>query len=142
MSKPDGLDLTHEIELQPAFYDLDPMDIVWHGHYVKYLELARCALLERFDYGYPQMRASGYAWPVVDMRLKYVRSATFGQRISVRAEITEWENRLRIDYLLRDAASGERLNKAYTVQVAVDLATREMQYVCPPVLLERLGRVR
>lgn len=132
-------ELSHEIVLQPAFYDLDPMDIVWHGHYVKYLELARCALLERFDFGYPQMRASGYAWPVIELRLKYVRSATFGQRIAVRAEITEWEHRLRIDYLLRDAASGERLNKAYTVQVAVDLATREMQYVCPPVLRERLG---
>ena len=137
MSKPD---LTHEIELQPAFYDLDPKDIVWHGHYVKYLELARCALLERFDYGYPQMRASGYAWPVVDMRLKYVRSIGHGQRVRVRAEITEWENRLRIVYLMSDAASGERLNKAYTVQVAVDLATQEMQYVSPPVLMERLGR--
>ena len=139
MTRPE---LAHEVELQPAFYDLDPMDIVWHGHYVKYLELARCALLERFDYGYPQMRASGFAWPVVDMRLKYMRSATFGQRIKVRAEITEWESRLRIDYLMRDAASGERLNKAHTVQVAVDLTTREMQYVCPPVLLERLGLTR
>ena len=136
MSKPD---LSHEIEVRPAFYDLDPMDIVWHGHYVKYLELARCALLERLDYGYPQMRASGYAWPVVDMRLKYVRSASFGQRILVRAEITEWEQRLRIDYRLRDAASGEPLTKAHTIQVAVDMATREMQYVCPPVLLARLG---
>ena len=139
MSRPE---FSHEIELQPAFYDLDPMDIVWHGHYVKYLELARCALLERFDYGYPQMRASGYAWPVIEMRLKYVRSASLGQRIKVRAEITEWENRLRIDYLLRDALSGERMNKAYTVQVAVDIATREMQYVCPPVLHERLGLAR
>ncbi len=136
MSAPD---LSHEIELRPAFYDLDPMDIVWHGHYVKYLELARCALLERFDYGYPQMRASGYAWPVVDMRLKYVRSAGFGQRILARAQVTEWENRLRIDYLLRDAGSGERLTKAHTVQVAVDLTTGEMQYVCPPVLRERFG---
>ena len=136
MSRPD---LSCEIELQVAFFDLDPMDIVWHGHYVKYLELARCALLERFDYGYAQMCASGYVWPVVDMRLKYVRSAGYGQRIKVRAEITEWESRLRIDYLLRDAASGERLNKAYTIQVAVDMQSREMQYVCPPVLLERLG---
>lgn len=135
-------DLSHEIELRPAFYDLDPMDIVWHGHYVKYLELARCALLERFDYGYAQMRASGYAWPVVDMRLKYVRPASFGQRIAVRATIVEWESRLRIDYLLRDADSGARINKAYTVQVAVDMATREMQFVCPPVLLERLGLAR
>ena len=132
-------DLSTEIEIVPAFYDLDPMEIVWHGHYVKYMELARCALLERFHYGYPQMRESGYAWPVVDLRVKYVRTLSFGQRIIVRAEIVEWENRLRIDYLMRDAATGERVNKSSSIQVAVDLATREMCYVCPPVLWERLG---
>ncbi|VEB42441.1 acyl-CoA thioester hydrolase, YbgC/YbaW family [Chromobacterium violaceum] len=44
--------LSHVIELEPAFHDLDPMDVVWHGNYVKYLEIARCALLERFDYNY------------------------------------------------------------------------------------------
>ena len=132
-------DLSAEIEIVPAFYDLDPMEIVWHGHYVKYMELARCALLERFNYGYPQMRESGYAWPVVDLRVKYVRTLSFGQRITVRAEIVEWENRLRIDYLMRDTATGERVNKSSSIQVAVDLATREMCYVCPPVLWERLG---
>jgi acyl-CoA thioester hydrolase len=132
-------DLSCEIEVRPAFYDLDPMDIVWHGHYVKYLEDARCALLERFDYGYPQMRESGFAWPIVDMRIKYIRSAHFRQRLVLRAEITEWENRLRIDYRMSDPATGQRVNKAWTIQVAVDLATREMQYVCPPVLRQRLG---
>lgn len=128
-----------EIELSPAFHDLDPMEVVWHGHYVKYLELARCALLSRYDYDYPQMRDSGYAWPVVDMRLKYVRPVVFGQQLVVRAEIVEWENRLKIEYLVRDAASGERLNQAYTIQVAVDIPTGEMQYVSPPVLWEKLG---
>jgi acyl-CoA thioester hydrolase len=132
-------DLSCEIEVVPAFYDLDPMEIVWHGHYVKYMELARCALLERFDYGYPQMKASGYAWPVVDLHVKYLRPASFSQRIKVRAEIVEWENRLRIEYLMRDAVSGERINKASSIQVAVDMATREMCYVCPPVLWQRLG---
>ena len=132
-------DLSCEIAIVPAFFDLDPMGIVWHGHYVKYLELGRCALLDRFDYGYAQMRASGYAWPVVDMRLKYVRPAAFGQKLILRSEITEWENRLRIDYLLRDAASGQRLNKAWTIQVAVAAASGEMQFVCPPVLRQRLG---
>lgn len=132
-------DLTHETEVVPAFYDIDPMDIVWHGHYVKYLEVARTALLARFDYDYPRMRASGYAWPIVDMRLKYVRPATFGQRLVVRCEIVEWENRLRIAYRIRDAVTGRKLTEATTTQVAVDLATREMLYVCPPVLWERLG---
>ena len=132
-------DLSHEIEVVPAFFDIDPMEIVWHGHYVKYLELARSALLDRFDYGYPRMRASGYAWPIVDMRLKYVRPAQLGQRLIVRAEIMEWENRLRIAYRIRDAASSRKLTEASTIQVAVDLSTREMLYVCPPVLWERLG---
>ncbi|MDK2124920.1 acyl-CoA thioesterase [Parachitinimonas caeni] len=132
-------DFFAEIELSPAFHDLDPMDIVWHGHYVKYLELARCALLSKFDYDYPQMRESGYAWPIVDMRLKYVRPASFGQKLRIRAEITEWENRLKIDYLITDAATGQKLNKAYTIQVAVEIASREMLYVCPPVLWQKLG---
>lgn len=132
-------DLSHSIELEPAFHDLDPMDIVWHGNYAKYLEIARCALLARFNYDYPQMRDSGYAWPIVDMRLKYVKPVSYGQRIRIRAEITEWENRLRIDYLITDATTGQRLNKAHTIQVAVNIATREMDYVCPPVLWQRLG---
>ncbi len=132
-------DLSIEIEVVPAFYDIDPMQIVWHGHYVKYLELARSALLARFDYGYERMKESGYGWPVVDMRLKYVRPAQLGQRLLIRAEITEWENRLRIDYLMRELATGQRVNKAHTIQVAVSLATGEMCYVCPEVLWERLG---
>jgi len=132
-------DLSHEIELTPAFFDIDPMEIVWHGHYVKYLEVARSALLAKFDYDYPRMRESGFGWPVVDMRLKYVRPAVFGQPLKVRAEIVEWENRLRIEYLIRDAATGAKLNQAFTIQVAVDMATREMCYVCPQVLWDRLG---
>lgn len=132
-------DLSHTIEVVPAFYDIDVMEIVWHGHYVKYLELARSALLKKFDYDYPAMRDSGYAWPIVEMKLKYVRSAVFGQALNVRARIIEWENRLRIDYLISDAASGTKLNTAQTTQVAVDLATKEMCFVCPPVLWQRLG---
>lgn len=132
-------DLSHEIELSPAFHDLDPMEIVWHGNYVKYLELARCALLAKFGYDYPQMRDSGYAWPIVDMRLKYVKTTEFGQRIRIRAEIVEWENRLKIEYLIFDAVTGNKINKAYTIQVAVDMASREMQYICPEVLWRKLG---
>ena len=132
-------DLSHEIEVVPAFFDVDSMEIVWHGHYVKYLELARCALLDRFDYGYARMRESGYAWPVIDLRLKYVRPAAFGQALVVRAEIVEWQNRLKIAYAIRDAKSGAKVNSATSIQVAVDLATGQMQYVSPPVLMQRLG---
>ncbi len=131
--------LSHEIELEPAFPDLDPMNVVWHGHYAKYFEIARCALLDRFDYSYPQMQASGFLWPVVDMRIKFVGSAVFGQKLKVRATITEWENRLRIDYVISDALDARVLTKAHTIQVAVDMASREMLFMSPPVLFEKLG---
>jgi acyl-CoA thioester hydrolase len=127
------------VELQVQFYDLDPMEIVWHGNYAKYLELARCALFDRINYNYPQMRDSGYMWPIIDMKLRYVAPARFGQRLRVTATIVEWESRLRIDYLIADAESGKRLNKASTTQVAVDMRTGEMCFVSPPVLFEKLG---
>lgn len=131
--------LSAQIELSPAFHDLDPMNVVWHGRYVQYIELARCELLRRFDYDYPQMCESGFAWPVVDMRLRYVRPLTYGQRVLVNASIVEWENRLKIEYEIRDAQTAARLTRGYTVQVAVEIASGEMRYVCPPVLWERLG---
>jgi acyl-CoA thioester hydrolase len=128
-----------EVELQVQFFDLDPMEIVWHGNYVKYLEIARCALLDSIDYNYVQMKDSGYAWPIIDMHLRYAGSATFGQRIKVKAEIVEWENRLKIDYAVRDVESGRRLTRASTMQVAVDIVTGEMCFVSPKILFEKLG---
>lgn len=132
-------DLSHEIEVQPTFYDLDPMAVVWHGNYVKYFELARAALLRKFGYDYEDMRASGYFWPVVDMRIKYVKPATLNQPLKVRAEITEYESRLRVEFLITSAISGDKVTKGYTIQVAVDAKTMELQYVCPKILWEKLG---
>jgi len=131
--------LHHEIEWTPAFHDVDSMDIVWHGNYVKFISEARDAMLARFNYDPPAMRASGYAWPIVDMRLKYIGPATYGQKLKIRCQIVEVENRLKIDYVIRDAATGKKLTTAYTIQLAVDMRTREMSFVCPPVLWERLG---
>lgn len=130
---------TAEILIEVPFHDLDPMEIVWHGNYVRYFERARHALLRAFDYDYPQMRESGYGWPVIDMQLRYVRPARFGQLLRVHAELVEWENRLKIRYEIRDAASGERLTRGHTIQVAVDMQNGEMCFVSPPVLFTRLG---
>ncbi|MCW4455917.1 acyl-CoA thioesterase [Flavobacterium sp. MXW15] len=132
-------DLSLAVELSPAFHDCDPMNVVWHGNYFKYLEIARCALLQRYDYDYPQMREHGHLWPVVDARIKYIRPLLYGQSLRVRAQIVEWENRLKIAYEIRDAGSDALLTRAHTIQVAVDAATNEMLYLCPQVLWDKLG---
>ncbi|MGH8355420.1 MAG: acyl-CoA thioesterase [Pseudomonas sp.] len=132
--------LQAEVEILVPFFDVDSMEVVWHGHYVKYLEVARCALLDRLAHNYVQMRDAGYAWPIIDLQLRYVRGARFGQRIRVRADLVEWENRLKINYLISDAASGERLTRASSVQVAVEIASREMQLASPRVFVEAVER--
>jgi acyl-CoA thioester hydrolase len=131
----------HQIErdIVIPFFDLDPMQVVWHGHYVKYLELARCDLLQQIGYDYQQMFDSGYAWPVVDMRIQYVKPLRMGQVIRVQARLSDWEYRLKINYVISDANSGERLTKGYTTQVAVDLASEEMCLESPQALKNALG---
>ena len=128
-----------ETEIQVQFSDLDPMEIVWHGHYVKYLEIVRDKLLEGIGYSYREMKDSGYVWPVIDLHLRYIQSAALAQRLKLRAEIVEWEIRLKIEYEITDAKTGLRLTRASTTQVAVDIATREMCFASPPVLFEKLG---
>ena len=133
--------LVSSVEIEIPFHDCDPMNIVWHGNYARYLEVARCELLRKFDYDYLQMRESGYAWPIVDMRIKYIDSARFTQRIRVEAYLKEYEQRLKIDYVIFDVATNKRLTKAYTVQVAVEQQSGEMQYVSPPILMQKLAKV-
>lgn len=132
--------LQAEIELLVPFFDIDSMDVVWHGHYVKYFEQARCALLDRIGHNYRDMRDAGYAWPVIDLQARYIRGAQFGQRIRVRADLIEWENRLKIHYLISDAETGERMTRGSSVQVAVEIASREMQLASPRVFVAAVER--
>ncbi|MEH6579259.1 MAG: acyl-CoA thioesterase [Amphritea sp.] len=128
-----------EVVIEVPFHDVDVMRVAWHGHYVKYLELARCALLDQIDYNYPQMEESGYAWPVIDVRIRYAHPLYFQQKVRVKATLVEWENRLKVKYLIEDLDTGKRLTKGYTVQVAVDIASGEMLYASPDVLYQKLG---
>ena len=129
---------TATVEMEVPFHDVDMMEVAWHGHYVRYLEIARCKLLDMLDYNYSQMRESGFAWPVIDLRLRYAGPARFGQRIAITARLREWENRLKLDYVIRDAESGKRLTRGYSVQVAVGLEDGEMLLASPRVLADRL----
>ncbi len=69
---------TAEVELTIPFHDVDMMGVAWHGNYFRYFEVAREALLNQFNYGYRQMKESGYLWPVVDARVQAHRAAPVG----------------------------------------------------------------
>jgi acyl-CoA thioester hydrolase len=121
-----------EVTVQVPFHDVDLMEVAWHGHYLKYFEIARGALLDMFAYNYSEMKESGYAWPVVDVHLRYIKPARLGQKLKVRAKLLEYDLRMKIGYEVRDAQTGERLTKGHT-------ETGELYLGTPPVLAEKLG---
>ena len=125
------LKLKHSVIIEVPFFDVDSMEIVWHGHYVKYMELARCAFLKELNYDYDVMKEYGYAWPVVQLHLKYIRPARFGQHIRVEAILKEFESCLKFDYLITDLKTGERLSKASSMQMVVKIDGMETQFQTP-----------
>jgi acyl-CoA thioester hydrolase len=126
------------IEVVVPFHDIDVMAVAWHGHYLKYLESARWALMDRLGYGYEAMVGSGYLWPIIEAHVRYVRSARFGDRLVVMASLVEWQNRLAINYLISEAETRKRVARARTVQVAIERATGELQYVSPASFVRQI----
>ncbi len=130
--------LSAEVEIEVPFQDVDAMQVVWHGNYFRYFETARAKLLRTIDYDYPQMQATHYLWPIIETHTRFIQAVRYGQQIRVSASLMEWQNRMKVDYLVTDAASGKRLTTGYTIQCALDARTQELQLVSPPALLERL----
>ena len=127
------------IDIEVPFYDVDPMSVVWHGNYLKYFEKARSALLDKIGYNYQEMADSGYAWPIVELKVKYTASARLSDKIRVTARLLEYENRMKVEYLVQDIQTLKKLTKAYSIQVAVDMKTKEMCFVSPDILFDKLG---
>ena len=133
--------LTARCPLTIQFYDMDPMNVVWHGNYPRFFEKARSALLDLLDYNYGQMQASGYLWPIVDFRIKYIRPLFFQQKVVVEAGLIEYECRLKIDYHIYDEKSEEILTKASSIQAAVKQGKQGLEFESPVALIERVKKV-
>lgn len=114
-------------------------EIAWHGHYIKYFELARCELLELVNYSYQDMADSGYFWPIINLQVKYLRPAIFDQSIKVTATLEEWEYRLRIRYEITSEL-GAVLTSGLTDQVPLERASNEMALGVPEVIMQRIQR--
>jgi acyl-CoA thioester hydrolase len=126
------------IDVQVPFHDVDLAGVVWHGHYMKYLENARWAVMDRIGFPLDAMLTSGFLWPIVGLQVKYVRAARYGDRLRVRGSLVEWDTRLIINYLLLDAKDDTRVGRAQTVQVAVERETGTLQLVSPACLTDRV----
>lgn len=135
-----GARIFADVEMEIPFFDVDSLNIVWHGNYCKYFEVARCELLHKIGYDYTDMHDTGYAFPIIELKAKYILPLVFQQRIRIRAELLEWEHRLKCAYEICDVQSGVVHTRGTTVQAAVALGDQHLQFVCPTVFTERVER--
>jgi len=127
-----------EAEINVEFFDLDPMQVVWHGNYINYFEVGRRALLEKIGYSYDEMKESGYAFPVVEVSAKYLEPLRFKDRARIKAVLTEYENCLIIKYEIRNAQTGLLTTKGSSTQMAYEIKNQESCFVCPQILVKKV----
>lgn len=128
------------VELEVPFHDVDGLHVVWHGHYLKYLEIARCALLRAFRLDVPDMLELDYRFMVGESWLRHTHALTYGDRFRVSAWFTETEHRVGIEYEVTNLASGRRCAKARTVLITTD-ARGQLCLATPEPIRARLPRL-
>ncbi len=117
------------------FNEVDSYHIVWHGHYVGYLEEGREAFGRHYDLDYHSLEAEGYLAPIIDVSLTYRKSLRYGDRVLVETTFVETTApKLIFTYCIRLADTGEMACKGRTVQVLLAKETRALQYATPDFL--------
>jgi len=128
------------IEIEIPFHDVDFLQLVWHGHYCKYLELARTALVRSCGLDAPQMIALGYRFVVAETHLRHLGPLRYAERLRVTCWLTELESRLRMAYDLFNLSAARRCAVAETV-IVTTTAAGELCLATPEPLVRLLGPV-
>ena len=125
------------IELEAAFADIDALQIAWHGHYFRYLDLARTALMRSRELDIPQLMELNYRMVVVESHCRHIFPLHYGDKFRVTAWVVEAWNRIKIAYLIFNLTHDRRTARAHTVLVTTDPAGRCL-WETPPEIRKRL----
>jgi len=122
------------------FADVDAMQVVWHGHYLKYFDLARDRLFR--DAGldlYRLVEESGLVFPITRTQTKHIRPLRFRDEVKCTATLVETECRLVLDFEIRLAGSDQLCAKGRTEQAAVRLPEGNLELRIPEPIRRALG---
>jgi acyl-CoA thioester hydrolase len=136
----EGAKRLHEtsVDFEVPFHDVDAMRLVWHGHYYKYLELARTQLLRarRLDVG--DLMGLGIRLVMIESACRYTSPLSYADRVRVTAWFRDIRHRLFVAYEIINLTQERRAARAHTVLAATDRDGR-LLYRTPSAILERLA---
>lgn len=126
-------------EITVPFHDVDILHVAWHGHYVKYFEIARTVLMQKLDLDWPKLKTLGIAMPVVELHVNYRKPLLYNARVIAEARIHEREfPELKVHYELRTSDDGSILATGWTRQIYFNVEQKQTFFSVPESIEQQL----
>jgi len=119
------------------FHDVDALRLVWHGHYYKYLELARTELLRSRRLDVPDLLELGLGFVMIESGCRHAAPLGYGDRVRVAAWFRDVSHRVFIAYEVTNLTRRRRAAWGHTVLATTDREGR-MLLATPAAILDRV----
>ncbi len=131
------------VRLKVPYYDVDMMQIVWHGNYLKYFEVARQAFFKECGVDLQlYLQEKGYAFPIIRSTVKHISPLRFGDEFVCTAALKEATVKIVLDFEIKLVSDGKLCTKGRSEQVALQLPEMEMAFLIPEEIKNALLRKR
>lgn len=95
-------------ERKVNYYETDRMGVVHHSNYIRYMEEARCDMLDKMDMPFEKLEENGITIPVLGVSCEYKYHTTFGDTILIDTTIKEYSGvRMTVKYEFKDKKTGK-----------------------------------
>ena len=129
-----------KIKLTIPFHDLDPLQIVWHGNYLKYFDMARFALFDSLHVDlHEYYKKNSILFPVIKTSTKYITPLQHRDEIICKATLKDVQTKIVIDFQIRHAKTDEVCTRGRGEQAAVKLPEKELLLKIPDDIRIALG---
>lgn len=96
-------------QLRVRYAETDQMNVVYYGNYAQYFEVGRVESIRSLGITYKDMEATGVIMPVVEMHVKYLRSARYDDLLTIKTTLRELPTDHRIEFFQEVFNESEKL---------------------------------
>ncbi len=125
------------VELEVPFSHVDMLGVVWHGHYLEYVEAARTKLLRSCGLDAGDLIGSKYLLFVIESKCRHAFPLFYADRMRVDAWVKDIEHRISIHYEITNLNHSRRAARAHTILATTDLE-RNLLLETPDEIQRRL----
>ena len=131
--------IEHRIDLDVQVFDTDCFGVMWHGAYIKWLELGRVKLMESLGLRLSRPEETeGYIYPVVEQRLRFRAPALYQNHLTLTTRLVVDGFKLHFHQEFFSVEQQKVTLEADTLVMVCDMNWK-LQRRIPAFLLEKLA---